>query len=94
MTPPIKIVIADDHPPFSDGLRRLLEIEPDFKVIGQANNVPDVVSCVLELQPDILLAWTSRCRRNRSRKYHLEAVWMLGGGQKDRVNDKNNFFRR
>jgi two-component system nitrate/nitrite response regulator NarL len=51
----ITIVIADDHPAFTDGLRRLLEIEPDLKVIGQANNVADVVHRVLELKPDILL---------------------------------------
>ena len=55
MTPPIKIVIADDHPPFSDSLRLLLEIEPDFKVIGQASNVQDVVRQVSDSQPDILL---------------------------------------
>ena len=33
---PIRIVIADDHPIFRDGLRRLLEAEPDLKVIGEA----------------------------------------------------------
>jgi DNA-binding NarL/FixJ family response regulator len=36
-------------------LRRLLELEPDLKVIAQANYVADAVSCVLELKPDILL---------------------------------------
>jgi DNA-binding NarL/FixJ family response regulator len=51
----IRIVIADDHPAFTDGLRRLLEVEPDLKVIGQASNVADVVQRVLELKPDILL---------------------------------------
>lgn len=55
MTPPIRIVIADDHPPFSDSLRLLLEIEPDFKVIGQASNAEDAVRRVSELRPDILL---------------------------------------
>jgi len=52
---PIRIVIADDHPAFTDGLRRLLEIEPDLKVIGQANNGADVVDRVRALNPDILL---------------------------------------
>ena len=33
---PTRIVIADDHPIFRDGLRRLLETEPDLKVIGEA----------------------------------------------------------
>ena len=51
----ITIVIADDHPAFTEGLQRLLEIEPDLKVIGQANNASDVVRRVLELKPDILL---------------------------------------
>jgi DNA-binding NarL/FixJ family response regulator len=51
----ITIVIADDHPAVAAGLRFLLEMEPDFKVIGQASNVTDVVDRVLELNPDILL---------------------------------------
>jgi two-component system nitrate/nitrite response regulator NarL len=33
---PTRILIADDHPIFRDGLRRLLETEPDLKVIGEA----------------------------------------------------------
>jgi two-component system, NarL family, nitrate/nitrite response regulator NarL len=52
---PISIVIADDHPALTDGLQRLLEIEPDLRVIGHASNAADVVQCVLELKPDILL---------------------------------------
>jgi DNA-binding NarL/FixJ family response regulator len=32
----IRIVIADDHPALTEGLQRLLEIEPDLKVIGRA----------------------------------------------------------
>jgi DNA-binding NarL/FixJ family response regulator len=49
------ILIADDHPAFTEGLRRLIEAEPDLKVIGQAGNVADVVHHVLELRPAILL---------------------------------------
>lgn len=52
---PISIVIADDHPALTDGLRRLLEIEPDLQVIGHANNAADIVERVLQLKPDILL---------------------------------------
>ena len=51
----IRILIADDHPAVTAGLRCLLEFEPDIKVIGQASNVTDVVHGVLELKPDILL---------------------------------------
>ena len=52
---PISIVIADDHPALTKGLRALLEIEPDLRVIGHANNAADVTQRVLELKPDILL---------------------------------------
>ena len=52
---PISIVIADDHPALTKGLRGLLEIEPDLRVIGHANNAADVIQRVLELKPDILL---------------------------------------
>lgn len=55
MTSSIRILIADDHPALTEGLRGLLEIEPDLKVIGQANNVADVIHDVHELKPDILL---------------------------------------
>ena len=52
---PISIVIADDHPALTQGLRSLLEIEPDLRVVGRANNAADVTQRVLELKPDILL---------------------------------------
>jgi two-component system, NarL family, nitrate/nitrite response regulator NarL len=52
---PISIVIADDHPVLTMGLRGLLEIEPDLRVVGHANNAADVIQRVLELKPDILL---------------------------------------
>src|SRR4051794_28075444 len=32
----IRIAIADDHPIFRDGLRRLLESEPNLQVVGEA----------------------------------------------------------
>jgi DNA-binding NarL/FixJ family response regulator len=52
---PISIVIADDHPALTNGLRGLLEIEPDLRVVGHANDAAEVMQRVLELQPDILL---------------------------------------
>jgi two-component system, NarL family, nitrate/nitrite response regulator NarL len=52
---PIRIVIADDHPIFRDGLRRLLEAESDLKVLGEASNGAEAVTMVRRLRPDILL---------------------------------------
>ena len=52
---PIRIVIADDHPIFREGLRRLLESDPGLVVVGQAGDGDDAVRAVLEHKPDILL---------------------------------------
>lgn len=54
-TEPIRILIADDHPIVRDGLRRLLETEPDFQVVGQAADGREAVKLVREVQPEILL---------------------------------------
>ncbi len=54
-THPIRIVIADDHPIFRDGLRRLLESEGDMKVVGEACDGIEAVKLATEIKPDILL---------------------------------------
>jgi DNA-binding NarL/FixJ family response regulator len=51
----IRILIADDHPILRDGLRRLLESEPDFEVVGAAADGEEAVELALALRPDILL---------------------------------------
>jgi two-component system, NarL family, nitrate/nitrite response regulator NarL len=51
----IRIVIADDHPIFRDGLRRLLEAEPGLQVVGEAADGNEAMRLAQELKPDILL---------------------------------------
>ena len=51
----VRIVIADDHPLFRDGLARLLEADPAFRVVGQAGDGAEAIRIVAELRPDILL---------------------------------------
>ena len=51
----IRIVIADDHPIFRDGLRRLLESEPNLQVVGEAADGRQAIDLVNQVTPDILL---------------------------------------
>jgi DNA-binding NarL/FixJ family response regulator len=52
----ITIVIADDHKIVRQGVRALLEFEPDLKVIGEAANGRDALALVESLKPDILVS--------------------------------------
>jgi DNA-binding NarL/FixJ family response regulator len=51
----VRIVIADDHPVFREGLRRLLDSEPGYEVIGEASEALGAATLVRERSPDILL---------------------------------------
>ena len=52
---PIRTLIADDHPLFRYGVRRLLETEPGFSVVGEAADGKEVVELVRRLEPHVLL---------------------------------------
>ena len=51
----IRIAIADDHPIFRDGLRKLLALEQDFQVVAEARDGREVLDILQREEPDILL---------------------------------------
>src|SRR5947208_2201403 len=52
---PIRLLIADDHPFFRDGLRVLLEATPETAVVGEAADGDAVIALAERLQPDVIL---------------------------------------
>jgi len=53
--PSIKVLIADDHAFFRDGLRKLLEDAADISVVGEASNGNQCIKMLDKFKPDILL---------------------------------------
>jgi two-component system nitrate/nitrite response regulator NarL len=51
----VRILIADDHPIVRDGLKKLLLLEDDFEIVGEAADGREVLEKVQELDPDVLL---------------------------------------
>ncbi|HVN08577.1 MAG TPA: response regulator transcription factor [Patescibacteria group bacterium] len=51
----IRVAIADDHPIFRDGLRKLLEHEDDIVVVGEVSSGAECPALLAKVKPDILL---------------------------------------
>lgn len=51
----VRILITDDHPVVRTGLRGMISGEPDFDVVGEAENGKEAVALTGELRPDVVL---------------------------------------
>src|SRR5579871_6580356 len=51
----IRILIADDHLLFRDGVRKLLSAVPDFSVVAEAGHGDEVLDMTGRHQPDVVL---------------------------------------
>ena len=55
MTDPIRLMIADDHPVFRDGLASLLDPLPGIDVVARASDGAEAVALAAEHRPDVII---------------------------------------
>ena len=53
-SPIIKVLIVDDHNVVREGLRRILELDNEIEVVGEARNGEEAVTRALSLSPDVI----------------------------------------
>src|SRR5690348_18285524 len=51
----IRVLLADDHAIFRDGLRKLLDSDEEITIVGEAQNGAECIKLLTKLKPDILL---------------------------------------
>ncbi len=51
----LRILLADDHTLMRQGLRRVLEEQPDWEVVGETGDGSEAVRRTLELKPDVVI---------------------------------------
>ena len=80
----IRILMADDHALFREGLRKILELEKDIEIVGEARDGAEALSLADRLKPDVILMDISfpglngvRITRQIKRRYRGVHVIML-----------------
>ena len=53
--PPIRLVLADDHPIVLDGLEQLFRLESDLRVVARCRSGDETLRAVRELRPEVLV---------------------------------------
>jgi DNA-binding NarL/FixJ family response regulator len=51
----LRVIVADDHPVVREGLRAMLDAEPDLEVVGEAASGAEAVALAARLRPDVVL---------------------------------------
>ena len=51
----IHVLIADDHPLYREGIRKMLSLAPDIEIVGEAASGDEVLTQALTLEPDVIM---------------------------------------
>ena len=51
----MRIILADDHQLFREGVRALLELDPDYEIVSEVDNTDALLADVAKFQPDLIL---------------------------------------
>jgi DNA-binding NarL/FixJ family response regulator len=54
-TPPYRIILADDHPLFREGIKRIIEDVPHLRVVGEVGGGADALDILRESRPDMMI---------------------------------------
>lgn len=55
MTKKIKVFLCDDHRLFREGVRKLLELEEDMQIVGEAGEGKEALTAISRIKPDVVL---------------------------------------
>lgn len=53
MSEPIRVLVADDHALVREGIRHVLEPDPEFRIVGEAATGPEALALAVEHRPDV-----------------------------------------
>jgi DNA-binding NarL/FixJ family response regulator len=52
---PIRVLLADDHTMFRQGIRQMLETDPTIEVVAEVNNGVEAIALAGQVEPDVIL---------------------------------------
>jgi DNA-binding NarL/FixJ family response regulator len=89
----IRIVLVDDHPIVREGLAAVLSTQPDFEIVGQANDGAEAIDLVSALRPDIVVLdlvmphmdGVQALRAMRTEHHDLKALVFTASETDDRI---------
>lgn len=98
MPPELRILIADDHPLFRQGLRQTIETMPALKVIGEAGDGEAALQSIRELKPDLCildinmpgLDGLAVVRQMRTQQFQTEVIFLTMHKEEDLFNAAMN----